>query len=67
MNPGKIFFRHLNRFEDTNRMQSTILTVVVTINTLVKPQPSLATPHKVKKPVLLLPAEPVFSVVHRYK
>lgn len=38
-------------------MQSTILTVVVTINTLVKPQPSLAMPHKVKKPVLLLLAE----------
>jgi hypothetical protein len=41
------------------------LTVVVTTSILVRLRPSLATPPRVKKPVLLLPGEPVCSVVPR--
>lgn len=41
------------------------LTVVVTTSTSVRPRPSPATPHRVKRPVLLLPGEPVCSVVRR--
>lgn len=41
------------------------LTVVVTTSTLVKPRLSPATPPRVRKPVSLLPAEPVCSVVPR--
>jgi hypothetical protein len=46
-------------------MQSTILTVVVITNISEKLLPSLATPHKVKKLVLLLLAELVSCVVPR--
>ena len=52
---------HLEDFSD----MSASLTVVVTINTLVKPRQSLVTPHKVKRPVLLPPGEPVCCVVLR--
>jgi hypothetical protein len=41
------------------------LTVVVTINILVKPRLSLATPHKVKRPVSSPPGELVCSAVPR--
>lgn len=41
------------------------LTVVVTTSISVRPRPSPATPHRVKRPVLLLPGEPVCSVVRR--
>lgn len=42
---------------------SSSLTVVVTTSILVRPRPSLVTPHKVKRPVLLLPEELVSCVV----
>lgn len=41
------------------------LTVVVTTSTLVRPRPCRGTPPAVKRPVLLLPGEPVCSVVPR--
>merc|ERR1712230_78102 len=47
------------------RTPSITLTVVVTTSTLVRLRPSLAKPHRVKRPVSSLPGELVCSVVPR--